>query len=80
MAGSSSPDLVLALDEGTTNARAIVFDRAGTVVSVAQREFEQRYPTPGDVRHNPRRSGGAVATAREATRRQVARTGSRRSA
>jgi glycerol kinase len=67
MAALSAPDLVLALDEGTTNARAIVFDRAGAIVSVAQREFEQRYPTPGDVRHNPEAIWKAqLATAREA--------------
>ncbi len=46
-------DLVLALDEGTTSARSIVFDRHGAVVAVRQREFEQRYPAPGDVRHDP---------------------------
>ncbi|MEA2545691.1 MAG: glycerol kinase, partial [Chloroflexota bacterium] len=44
---------VLALDEGTTSARAIAFDRSGAAVATAQREFEQRYPAPGDVRHDP---------------------------
>jgi len=60
-------DLVLALDEGTTSARSIVFDRSGSVVSAAQREFEQRYPAPGDVRHDAEAIWAAqVATAREA--------------
>lgn len=63
----AAPDLVLALDEGTTSARSIVFDRAGTTVAVAQREFEQRYPVPGDVRHDPEGIWDAqLATAREA--------------
>lgn len=60
-------DLVLALDEGTTSARSIVFDRSGGVVAAAQREFEQRYPAPGDVRHDPEEIWEAqIATAREA--------------
>jgi len=44
---------ILALDEGTTSARSIAFDRSGAVVASSQREFEQTYPTPGDVRHDP---------------------------
>jgi glycerol kinase len=60
-------DLVLALDEGTTSARSIVFDRSGAVVAVAQREFEQQYPSPGDVRHDPEAIWAAqLATAHEA--------------
>ncbi len=63
-------DLVLALDEGTTSARAIVFDQAGSIVSLAQREFEQRYPSPGDVRHDPEAIWNAqLATARDAVER-----------
>jgi len=46
-------DLVLAIDQGTTSSRAIAFDRAGRVVASAQREFEQRYPAPGHVTHDP---------------------------
>ena len=46
-------DLVLALDQGTTSSRAITFDHHGRAVSSAQREFEQRFPAPGDVRHDP---------------------------
>lgn len=44
---------VLALDEGTTSARAILFDRDGNAVSVAQREFTQIYPKPSYVEHDP---------------------------
>jgi glycerol kinase len=57
---------VLALDEGTTSARAIAFDRAGAVAAVAQREFPQIYPSPGDVRHDPEAIWSAqLTTARE---------------
>jgi glycerol kinase len=45
---------ILALDQGTTSSRAIVFDRAGTAVAVAQKEFPQIYPKPGWVEHDPR--------------------------
>jgi glycerol kinase len=44
---------VLALDQGTTSSRAIVFDRAGTPRGAAQREFQQIYPQPGWVEHDP---------------------------
>jgi len=47
------PDYVIALDQGTTSSRAILFDRSGTPRAVAQREFEQRYPQPGWVEHDP---------------------------
>jgi len=45
---------VLALDQGTTSSRAIVFDQEGRVVSVAQREFRQIFPQPGWVEHDAR--------------------------
>ncbi len=48
-----APDLVLALDQGTTSSRAIAFDHGGHAVASAQREFEQRYPSPGHVTHDP---------------------------
>ena len=48
-----SERLVLALDQGTTSSRAIAFDRGGRVVASAQREFEQRFPSPGHVTHDP---------------------------
>ena len=44
---------VLALDEGTTSARAILFDRDARIVSMAQHEFTQIYPQPGWVEHDP---------------------------
>ncbi|MCC2634295.1 MAG: glpK [Ramlibacter sp.] len=45
---------ILALDQGTTSSRAIVFDRQGEVVAVAQREFQQIFPQPGWVEHDAR--------------------------
>ncbi len=44
---------VLALDQGTTSSRCILFDREGRICSMAQKEFEQIYPKPGWVEHNP---------------------------
>jgi glycerol kinase len=44
---------ILALDQGTTSSRAILFDRAGRVVATAQEEFPQIYPQPGWVEHDP---------------------------
>ena len=44
---------ILTLDEGTTSARAVLFDKGAGVVSVAQREFKQIYPQPGFVEHDP---------------------------
>ncbi len=62
---------VLALDQGTTSSRAIVFDRRGRAVATAQQEFAQHYPRPGWVEHDPldlwestrRTALGAVAEA-----------------
>jgi glycerol kinase len=50
---SDREPLILALDQGTTSSRAIAFDRAGRIAATAQREFEQRYPSPGHVTHDP---------------------------
>ena len=44
---------VLALDQGTTSSRAIVFDHAGQIQSIAQKEFRQIFPQPGWVEHDP---------------------------
>ena len=44
---------ILALDQGTTSSRAIVFSHEGQIVSLAQQEFEQVYPSPGQVEHDP---------------------------
>jgi glycerol kinase len=45
-------DYILALDQGTTSSRAIVFDRAGQPCAMAQQEFTQHYPAPGWVEHD----------------------------
>jgi glycerol kinase len=48
------PDsFLLALDQGTTSSRAILFDRSGRIRQVAQKEFQQHYPQPGWVEHDP---------------------------
>ena len=44
---------VMALDQGTTSSRCILFDKKGNICSVAQKEFTQIYPKPGWVEHNP---------------------------
>jgi len=48
-----SDRFVVALDQGTTSSRAIVFDRSGGICGVGQREFPQYYPKPGWVEHDP---------------------------
>jgi glycerol kinase len=45
--------LILALDQGTTSSRAIVFDEGGAIIASAQREFAQHFPRPGWVEHDP---------------------------
>ena len=58
---------VMALDAGTTSNRAMLFDRKGAIVSVAQREFRQHYPQPGWVEHDATEIlETTVAVAREA--------------
>ena len=47
------PQLVLALDQGTTSSRSILFDHSGAVVALAQREFAQHFPKAGWVEHDP---------------------------
>jgi len=47
------PQYILSLDQGTTSSRAIIFDHAGSIVSIAQKEFTQIYPQPGWVEHDP---------------------------
>ena len=44
---------MMALDQGTTSSRCILFNKAGEIISVAQQEFEQIYPQPGWVEHDP---------------------------
>jgi glycerol kinase len=58
---------ILAFDQGTTSSRAIVFDKKGHILSLAQREFTQIYPQPGWVEHNAREIWSTqVAVATEA--------------
>lgn len=45
--------LILALDQGTTSSRAIVFDHSGQIIEVSQKPFEQIFPQPGWVEHDP---------------------------
>ncbi|MGB7755002.1 MAG: glycerol kinase GlpK [Salinisphaera sp.] len=45
---------ILAIDQGTTSSRSMLFDRNGRIAGIAQREFEQIFPRPGWVEHNPR--------------------------
>ncbi len=67
---SNSPSAVLALDQGTTSSRAIVFDHAGAILATAQREFRQSYPRGGWVEHDPREIWSSqIAVAREALSR-----------
>ena len=58
---------LLALDQGTSSSRSIVFDARGRIVAMAQREFRQIYPQPGWVEHDPKEIWATqLATAREA--------------
>ncbi|MFI4954004.1 MAG: FGGY family carbohydrate kinase, partial [Burkholderiales bacterium] len=63
---------VLALDQGTTSSRAIVFDHAGAIRGAAQKEFRQMFPQPGWVEHDPTEiwatQSGVVAEALAAAR------------
>ena len=61
---------ILSLDQGTTSSRAILFDKYGSVVSSAQREFAQIYPAAGWVEHSPQDIyGTSVSVAAEALAR-----------
>src|SRR5437868_7193227 len=61
---------VLALDQGTTSSRAIVFNHDGAIVSTAQQEFPQIYPAPGLVEHDPEAIWSSqLAVAQEAMRK-----------
>ena len=53
---------ILAIDQGTTSSRAILFDHAGRIAGMAQREFGQIFPQPGWVEHNPREIMTSVLT------------------
>ncbi len=61
---------ILALDQGTTSSRAIVFGHEGQILSLAQQEFEQIYPRPGEVEHDPEAIWNSqLSVAREALQR-----------
>src|SRR5436190_17528472 len=51
--GRALPDFILAIDQGTTSTRSIVFDDKLARVATAQEEFPQLYPAPGRVEHDP---------------------------
>jgi glycerol kinase len=51
---------ILSLDQGTTSSRAILFNKKGEVVHVAQKEFTQYFPKPGWVEHNPNEIWGSI--------------------
>ena len=46
-------EYIMALDQGTTSSRCILFDKQGNICSMAQKEFEQIYPQAGWVEHDP---------------------------
>ena len=61
---------ILALDQGTSSSRSIVFDRKGQIVALAQRELPQIYPRPGWVEHSPLEIWNSqLATAQEALKK-----------
>ena len=73
---------VMALDQGTTSSRAILFDAQGAIVASDQYEFPQHFPKPGWVEHDAleiwdsqlRAARGAAARRRERPKRQAGRT------
>ena len=76
---------VMALDSGTTSNRCILFDKAGNMISVAQKEFTQHFPQPGWVEHDASEIWqGQLSVAREAlskagaTYEEASRTSERR--
>lgn len=48
---------VLAIDQGTTSSRAILFNHQGTIITLAQKPFQQYFPKPGWVEHDPNEIG-----------------------
>jgi len=75
-------DYILAIDQGTTSSRAIVFDHSGSIVSTGQMEHEQIFPKPGWVEHDPaeiwgniREVVGMALTRADLTHRDIAAVG-----
>ena len=65
--GGTVKRFILALDQGTTSSRAIIFDDSGKIISMAQKEFTQIYPSAGCVEHDPMEIWGTQSgVAREA--------------
>jgi len=70
----SDKTAILAIDQGTTSSRAIVFSKKGEVISIAQQEFAQIYPKPGWVEHDPEVIWATViATSRRALKESKAK-------
>ena len=68
-------EYILALDQGTTGSRAILYDRDGAIHGLAQREFQQIYPHPGWVEHDPEEIWASeISVAVEALSRANCRT------
>jgi glycerol kinase len=67
----SSRQFILALDQGTTSSRSLLFDATGRVVALAQREFKQYFPQPGWVEHDARE----IFASQQATMAEVLRKG-----
>jgi glycerol kinase len=66
---------ILALDQGTTSSRALLFNRDGSIRSVAHREFDQIFPQPGWVEHSPKQiASSQIAVALEALAKAGARS------
>ena len=75
-------DYILAIDQGTTSSRAIVFDHSGSIVATGQKEHEQIFPKPGWVEHDPeeiwtnvREVVGLALTRANLTHRDIAAVG-----
>ncbi|WP_018873033.1 glycerol kinase GlpK [Thioalkalivibrio sp. ALJ16] len=67
----ASGDYILALDQGTTSCRALLFDREGRIVGLAQKEFTQHFPEPGWVEHDAMEIWATqIGVAREVLERQ----------
>ncbi|MGW3901763.1 FGGY family carbohydrate kinase, partial [Micrococcus luteus] len=78
----TTPRYVMAIDQGTTSTRAILFDHSGAIVSTGQREHEQIFPRAGWVEHDPveiwtntREVIGEALARAEVTRHDVAAVG-----
>ena len=68
---------ILAIDQGTTSSRAMIFDRSGHVVAVAQQEFRQIYPRDGWVEHDPEELWQSVLAVSRQALRQAEEAGRR---